>query len=246
MRFYESLLPPEGAIVAVRVDEINDYGVIVQLLEYPVQGMVMAGNVSRRRIRSVKEVVKIGQETAATVVKTDAASNTVDLSIKLCTPEEIATALDVYQKHRTIYKLLEKVAKKTSASIESLLADVVWMHIRESRDIYELFTSLNSPDGNSEFVLGTTCKHKDEIKEHIAEYLPTPSFTEQKTVRLYCSDHLAAPEKLTAALNSAVEKGAAVWVISPPEYRFVATAATRKEAIDILEASESAARAVLV
>lgn len=247
IQFYESLLPAEGSIVAVRVDEINDYGVIVQLLEYPAQGMVMAGDVSRRRIRTVKEVVRIGQDTAATVVKADAASNTVDLSIKLCTPEEIATTLDTFQKHRTIYKLLEKVSKKMDIPVTTLLEHVVWPHLREGRDVYELFVSLNSPERNPEAVFGTACtdEEKTEILAHISRHLPTPSFTEQKTVRLFCKDHLNAPEKLTAALHAAAAAGAAVWVISPPEYRFVATAPTKAEALAIVTAAEDAAKAAL-
>jgi translation initiation factor 2 alpha subunit (eIF-2alpha) len=225
MKFYNRALPPEGAIVVVRVDSIVEYGVHVTLLEYDVEGLITAGEISRKRIRSIKEVVRVGQETAASVSRIDATSGTVDLSIRLCTPEEITTALMAYGKHRTIYNLLSALATTTGVPVERHLETFVWPMLAREEDVYERFVSLNTPDGDVEAVLGDS-PHKETLLQLVAKRLPTPSFTASKIVKLTCQESLQAPALLTRALHAvrANDADVSIWVVAPPEYKFVATA----------------------
>jgi translation initiation factor 2 alpha subunit (eIF-2alpha) len=224
MKFYQSTLPPEGAIVAIRVDAIMEYGVVVTLLEYDVTGLIVAGEISRRRIRSIKEVVRVGQETAAAVTKIDDSSGTVDLSLKMCTPDEITEALMKYGQHRTVYNFMKSLAEITGESIESHFAAFVWPALERDEDIYAQLVSLNTPDCDVDAVLGST-PHKAAILELARKRLPTPTFTASRIERLMSLDSLRAPELLTSALHAAAATSAdiAVWVVSPPEYKFVAT-----------------------
>lgn len=229
MEYYEKRVPDEGEIVAVRVDELQEYGVNVTLLEYNMKGMVFSHEISKRRIRSMKEVVRIGQETAATVTKINAEANSVDLSIRMCSPEEIVSTLEQYNRHKVISKLVGRVATLRNIDMRDELELSVWPHIQKETDVYDAFVSVNDSATDAESVLGI---HEDaEIQairmEHyrkiIRDRLPTPTYTETRDVRIVCLDCLSAPEKLTAALNAVAESGIDVWVIAPPMYRFVAT-----------------------
>jgi translation initiation factor 2 alpha subunit (eIF-2alpha) len=246
MKFYRSRLPPEGAITAVRVDEINDYGVIVTLLEYDVAGLIVGGEVSRKRIRSIKEVVRVGQETAAAVTKIDDSSGTVDLSIKMCTPDEVTEALMKYGRHRTIYNLIKQLSDVTGVPVECHLETFVWPALERGEDVYARFVSLNAPEPDIDGVLADS-PHKCALLQLIARRLPTPSFTASQIVKLQCLDGMCAPELLTKALRAgaASESDVAVWVVSPPEYKFVATATSQTAADVKVARAVSAAREAL-
>ena len=246
MQFYESPIPTVGEIVAVRVAEIHEYGVAVQLLEYNVSGLVMASELSRRRIRTVKEVVRVGQETAATVVKADAASMTVDLSIKVCAPDEIASVLSTYHKHKTIHNILCRCAELTNTPVMHYYKTLVWPMVADGKDVYAQFVSLNDPETDVSSILGADHPHKDEFLKLAAQRLPKPSFTLTINHTLRCNDSLNASEKLTAALNAAAAAGAEVWVIAPPTYRFVVTAGKKEDAEATLAAATSAAEKALL
>jgi translation initiation factor 2 alpha subunit (eIF-2alpha) len=246
MKFYRSALPPEGTITAVRVDEINDYGVIVTLLEYDVAGLIVGGEVSRKRIRSIKEVVRVGQETAAAVTKIDDSSGTVDLSIKMCSPDEVTEALMKYGRHRTIYNLMKQLSDATGVAVEEHLAAFVWPLLERDDNVYDRFVSLNAPEPDVDGVLGDS-PHKSALLQLIARRLPTPSFTASRIVKLQCLDSLRAPELLTAALRvgAAAESDVAVWIVAPPEYKFVATAASQAVADAKVARAVAAAREAL-
>lgn len=246
MQFYESPLPAVGEIVAVKVEAIHEYGVSVQLLEYNVAGLVMASELSRRRIRTIKEVVRVGQETAATVVKADATSMTVDLSIKVCTPDEIASVLTAYHKHKTIHNILTRVAELTGTTVEHHYKNLIWPMVCDGKDVYEQFVSLNNPETDDASVLGVDNPQKEEFKKLAAQRLPKPSFTLTVNHTLKCSDSLNASEKLTDALNAAAAAGAEVWIIAPPSYRFVVTAGKKDEAESILAEAKTAAEKALL
>jgi translation initiation factor 2 alpha subunit (eIF-2alpha) len=245
MKFYANRVPASGEIVAVRVDDINDYGVEVTLLEYDVKGMVMAAEVSRKRIRTVKEVLRIGQETAAQVTTANEETGCVDLSIKLCTPEEIAATLHQYHRHSVIFSMLNRLAEVTRTNVEAHLAALVWPRIAEDADvdIYDLFVSLNNPECDLDTVIPPTYPQKKELLEMVAAKLPTPTFTATQTVKMVCMNSLNAPELLTAALNAAAAvRGVSAWIIAPPEYKFSATGASQGEANGRLAEAIAAAK----
>lgn len=230
--YFESPLPEEGELVAVRVERIEELGVFVTLLEYDASGMVYAEEVSRRRIRSLKEAVRIGQETAAQVMRVNPESKLVDLSIRKCTPEEVLEVLDKYAHHKIVSNLIKSVALATNTDAHAHFKTIVWPLVKQNKDPYEVFLSINNPDVDADEVLGPYTPHVAEFKKHIGERLPKPSFSVSNDVRLVCGDCLAAPEKLTATLNAISEDGVEIFVISPPMYRFVVT-----------DTSESAAQA---
>jgi translation initiation factor 2 alpha subunit (eIF-2alpha) len=223
MFYYEEAMPAEGEIVAIRVDELQEYGVAVTLLEYDAKGVVFANELSKKRIRSMKEVVRVGQETAATITRVDPVNKSVDLSIRVCSPEEIVKVLDDYGRHKAVFNLVKRVASLTGAEIRTLFEQVVWPLTREKRDVYEAFVTVNDPTVDPASVLGSDHPYVDVFKSAIAERLPKPTFTATHDQRLVCTDCLNAPEKLTNALNAVAQSGIQVWVIAPPMYRFVAT-----------------------
>ena len=169
------------------------------------------------------------------------------MSIKVCSPDEITEKLIEYGKHRTIYGLFKNLSEITGVPIEIHLEQFVWPVLEHEEDVYERFVSLNTPSRDVAGVLGET-SYADQILQLVAKKLPTPSFTATKIEKLQCFNGLQAPELLTKALNAAA--GAAggdvsIWIVSPPEYKFVAVAPTQAEADEKVARAVAVARAEL-
>ena len=61
-RMYESKYPDVDDVVMVQVKSIAEMGAYVSLLEYNgIEGMILLSELSRRRIRSITKLIKVGK-----------------------------------------------------------------------------------------------------------------------------------------------------------------------------------------
>jgi len=74
-----------------KVTRIADFGVFVELTA-GVEGMVHISELSDKRVRACSDVVKVGQEVQARVLKVDAESRRISLSLKPASAEKEAVA----------------------------------------------------------------------------------------------------------------------------------------------------------
>ncbi|PSP84371.1 translation initiation factor IF-2 subunit alpha [Halobacteriales archaeon QS_1_68_17] len=75
--------PEPGELVVGRVDEIEDFGVFVDLLQYEdKRGLVHISEVASGWIKNVRDHVNTGQRVVAKVLEVDEGSQQIDLSLK--------------------------------------------------------------------------------------------------------------------------------------------------------------------
>lgn len=71
-RFYEHRYPEIEDVVKVTVLSIAEMGAYVHLLEYnKIEGMILLSELSRRRIRSINKLIRIGREECVVVIRVD-------------------------------------------------------------------------------------------------------------------------------------------------------------------------------
>ena len=71
-RMYESEFPEIDELVMVQVRSIADMGAYVSLLEYNnIEGMILLSELTRRRIRSVSKLIKVGRVEPVMVLRVD-------------------------------------------------------------------------------------------------------------------------------------------------------------------------------
>lgn len=72
MRFYEKRFPDTDEIVMVQVKQIAEMGAYVKLLEYDnTEGMILLSELSRRRIRSIQKLIRVGRNEVVVVLRVD-------------------------------------------------------------------------------------------------------------------------------------------------------------------------------
>lgn len=71
-RFYEHRFPEVEDVVMVNVRSIAEMGAYVSLLEYNnIEGMILLSELSRRRIRSINKLIRIGRNECVVVIRVD-------------------------------------------------------------------------------------------------------------------------------------------------------------------------------
>ena len=90
-RFYQERFPEVDDVVMVQVRSIAEMGAYVSLLEYGgIEGMILLSELSRRRIRSVQKLIKVGRQEPVMVLRVDKEKGYIDLSKRRVSPEDIA------------------------------------------------------------------------------------------------------------------------------------------------------------
>lgn len=72
MRYYEKSLPDVDEVVMCQVKQIAEMGAYVKLLEYDnADGMILLSELSRRRIRSIQKLIRVGRNEVVVVLRVD-------------------------------------------------------------------------------------------------------------------------------------------------------------------------------
>lgn len=102
-RMYENRFPEVDECVMVQVTAIEEVGAYVVLLEYGhIEGMIMLSELSRRRIRSVSKIVRVGRQEVCMVLRVDKEKGYIDLSKRRVSEDDIVACDERYNKSKTV------------------------------------------------------------------------------------------------------------------------------------------------
>jgi len=111
-RFYEQKYPEVDDVVMVNVVQIAEMGAYVKLLEYDGQkGMILMSEFSRKRIRSINKLVRVGRTECVLVLRVDQDKGYIDLSKRRVVQEDIRRCEEKYSKAKTVNQILRHVGE---------------------------------------------------------------------------------------------------------------------------------------
>ncbi|TGZ69151.1 hypothetical protein CRM22_003883 [Opisthorchis felineus] len=130
-RFYENLYPEKDDVVVVNITSIQTMGSYVELLEYKnIGGMILHSELSRRRIRSINKLVRVGRTTVVMVIRVDSEKGYIDLSKRRVSSEEVAKCQEKFAKAKAVNQILrhtaEKLGYETDEQLEELCKKTAW------------------------------------------------------------------------------------------------------------------------
>jgi len=113
MRYYEARYPEVDELVMVQVRQIAEMGAYVKLLEYDnIEGMILLSELSRRRIRSIQKLIRVGRNEVVVVLRVDKEKGYIDLSKRRVSPEDITKCEERFMKARTVASIMRHVASR--------------------------------------------------------------------------------------------------------------------------------------
>lgn len=139
-RFYEKDFPDLEEIVVVQVKRIVDMGAYVSLLEYNGrEGMMLTTELSKRRIRSVAKLLRVGRVEVCMVLRADHDKGYVDLSKRRVDPEDGRLKTDQFAKAKAVHGIMRHVAQLNDVEVNELCNKVSWPLQKKYTDAHEAF-----------------------------------------------------------------------------------------------------------
>eukprot|EP00058_Branchiostoma_floridae_P024106 XP_002609596.1 hypothetical protein BRAFLDRAFT_115066 [Branchiostoma floridae] len=144
-RFYAKRFPQVDEVIMVNVRSIAEMGAYVSLLEYNnIEGMILLSELSRRRIRSINKLIRVGRNECVVVIRVDEEKGYIDLSKRRVSQEEMAQCEEKFAKAKAVNSILRHVAHlleyQHDEQLEDLYVRTAWAFDDEKPgSAYEMF-----------------------------------------------------------------------------------------------------------
>ncbi|CAK9811230.1 Eukaryotic translation initiation factor 2 subunit 1 [Anthophora plagiata] len=130
-RFYKEKYPEVEDVVMVNVRSIAEMGAYVHLLEYNnIEGMILLSELSRRRIRSINKLIRVGKTEPVVVIRVDKEKGYIDLSKRRVSTEDVEKCTERYAKAKAVNSILRYVAEllhyDSDDQLEELYQKTAW------------------------------------------------------------------------------------------------------------------------
>jgi len=121
--------PNRDDFIVVKVTQILDYGVFVEMLEYnKSRGFVHISNVSSSWVKNIRNFVKMNQVRVAKVLNVDVQKRQVDLSFAGVNPmreRQVLSQFKQINREEKLLQILSKIANKPYDVVYHEVADVL-------------------------------------------------------------------------------------------------------------------------
>nr|GEX10090.1 eukaryotic translation initiation factor 2 subunit alpha homolog [Tanacetum cinerariifolium]GEX13095.1 eukaryotic translation initiation factor 2 subunit alpha homolog [Tanacetum cinerariifolium] len=112
----------------------------VSLLEYNnIEGMMLLSELSRRHIRSINSLIKVGRTEPVMVLHVDEDKVYVNLSKRRASEEDIQICEDIFNKSKHVHSIMRHVAETMELNLEDLYIHVGWPLYRKYGHAFEEF-----------------------------------------------------------------------------------------------------------
>lgn len=245
-RFYKHRFPECDEVVMVNVRQIAEMGSYVNLLEYnKIEGMILLSELSRRRIRSINKLIRVGRNEVVVVIRVDKEKGYIDLSKRRVSSEEILKCEDKFARGKTVNSILRHTAEvlkmTTDEEFEDLYEKTAWKiddKYKKPGYAYDFFKNcVTEPSILDEFDI--SAEWKDILMSNIKRRL-TPQAVKCRTdieVSCYSYEGIdAIKESLREGLKLSTEdKPVKINLIAPPVYVVTSSSLDREEGVRLLQ-----------
>lgn len=240
-RMYESQYPEVNDLVMVTVKRIAEMGAYVSLMEYNnIEGMVLLSELSRRRIRSVQRLIRVGKTEVVAVLRVDKDKGYIDLSKKRVSPEEAEKFEEKYNKSKTVHSILRHVAEKHDMELERLYEKVGWPLYRAFGHAFEAFkAALNEPERIwAALPEPVDANIKEDIIQSIIRRLTPQKLKIRADVEVACFDYegIDAVKRALAAGEAASTEDIQIKakLVAPPLYVLMTQCMEKSKGLEVM------------
>ncbi|KAF3491025.1 eukaryotic translation initiation factor 2 subunit alpha [Arthroderma uncinatum] len=236
-RFYEEKFPEIDSFVMVTVKQIAEMGAYVKLLEYDnIDGMILLSELSRRRIRSIQKLIRVGRNEVVVVLRVDKEKGYIDLSKRRVSPEDVGKCEERYNKSKSVHSIMRHVAEKTKTPIEELYQQIGWPLNKKyghANDAFKL--SITNPAVWDDVTFPSAVV-KDELISHINKRLTPPPTKVRADIEVTCFgyDGIDAVKDALRAAES-VSSQVKVKLVAPPLYVLTNHCLDKTQGVKLLE-----------
>lgn len=244
-RFYEQKYPEIDDIVMVNVLSIAEMGAYVHLLEYKsIEGMILLSELSRRRIRSINKLIRVGRSECVVVIRVDKDKGYIDLSKRRVSIEEVKKCEEKFTRGKTVASILRHVGEilhfESDEQLEELFQKTAWhfdSKYKSSGGAYDAFKHAVNDDSILD-ECGLDEETKTILVENIYRRMMPQSVKVRSDIEVSCFSYEGI-DAVKAALKKGLEFSTEdlplkINLIAPPLYVVTTTTLEREKALETL------------
>jgi len=241
-RMYESKYPEVDDLAIVQVKNVAEMGAYVSLLEYNnIEGMILLSELSRRRIRSINKLIRVGRTEIVVVLRVDKEKGYIDLSKRRVSPEDIVKCEEKFNKSKAVHSIMRHVSETCKVRLEELYQIFGWDLYKRFGHAYDAFKLAVS---QADKVLGGY-KLSEPVQKSLLQNIKrrlTPQAIKIRAdleVTCFSKDGIDA---IKAALRageavSIPEMSVKIKLVAPPLYVMMTTSLNKEKGIALLTES---------
>lgn len=236
---YENQYPEVDELVMVKVKQIAEMGAYVSLTEYNgIEGMILLSELSRRRIRSVTKLIRVGRSEVVVVLRVDKEKGYIDLSKRRVSPEDVKKMEDKYYKSKTVHSIMKHVAETQNLRLEDLYKQFCWPLYKQVGHAYDAFKlALQDPDK----VFGNLLPPgplRDVVLANIQHRLTPRAVRIRADIELTCFAYDGI-DSIKTALQTGFAAGSeelpvSIQLVAPPHYVMHVSCLEQDKGIEVL------------
>ena len=224
----------------VQVRQIAEMGAYVKLLEYDgIEGMILLSELSRRRIRSIQKLIRVGRNEVVVVLRVDKEKGYIDLSKRRVSPEDVIKCEERFNKSKAVHSIMSHVSGKLNLDMEKLYDDVAWPLHKKYGHSYDAFKlSISEPEMIfSQLSVSEEILH--ELKANISRRLTPQPVKIRSDLEVTCFSYEGID-----AIKGALKAGEAlqtetipikIKLVAPPLYVISTTSTDKAGGLALLE-----------
>ena len=243
----------------VTVKDITDVGAYVSLLEYDgMEGMVLLSELSRKRIRSINKLIRVGRQEVVAVLRVDEDKGLttqlhghldllrfagyIDLSKRKVEPSDIKKCEDRYNKAKVVQSVLRHVAEQHNSTLEEMYKVIGWPLYKKHGHAYDAFELAL---GDSEVDIFEGLNIPEEVQNNLLVYIKRRMARQPVKIRCDIEVTCSTYEGIDA-IKSALLEGEAlstsdcpirIKLIAPPMYVMTCMTLDRDAGIETLNSA---------
>jgi len=149
--------------------------------------MILLSELSRRRIRSITKLIRVGRVEFVVVLRVDKEKGYIDLSKRRVAPEDVVKADKKYTKAKAVHSLLRHIAQVRHVKLEDLYKQIAWPLARQFGHAYEAFKlAIIEPDKVFSHLPDVAADLKDLLQKEILERLTPQAVRVRADVEATC------------------------------------------------------------
>jgi len=231
-RMYENEFPEIDDVVMVQVRSIAEMGAYVALLEYNnVEGMILLSELTRRRIRSVNKLIRVGKQEVCMVLRVDREKGYIDLSKRRVSAEDVQKCDERFQRSKAVHSIVRHVSEVQHMDMEELYRMTAWRLYEKFGHAYEAFcAAITDADSifNEELMPGLNSDLRGAMLDNIAKRLTPTAVKIRADIEVTCFGYEGI-NAIKGALLKGVELGSEelpikIKLVAPPLYVMLCSA----------------------
>jgi len=243
-RMYEQKYPEVDDLVMVEVKSIEEMGAYVALKEYnDIEGMILLSELSRRRIRSINKIIRVGRSEVVLVLRVDKEKGYIDLSKRRVTDDDVLKCTEKYNNSKDVHNIMRHIADTAQtqglpdSSLEELYQKIAWPLYRKYGHAYEGFkTAMTDPKVLDELNLGEELL--EVVVKNIKRRLTPQPIKMRADLEVTCF-HYEGIDAIRASLKKGEETSTelapiSVKLVAPPLYVVVTSSINKDVGINAL------------